>query len=605
MIDIEIETSESSIAPWSHENILLPEGTRETPLDVDNLQIVLARCSMTPDIGDRKSRARRSMKVGSPLTPPNTVRLHRKFAATDPKTLFQELGVIPPTRISSSSIKSFTQQDNAGFENARAAVEKRISTERIQPRLVARKICLPHVGPTWPFSNQPIDWGHENIRQFRSNIEKDIRNTRLVDPDGRKMSWAPWSPFTFVPDHFWARFVTLIPETIPQFEVIPKPLDPRTLVHLSEDEDDIEDLRPADFSHIDELSVLVRKRRGENIRHQNDKLAKDSFNKIDDASGVMENPFSDLGFRLLVNKKTKFEKLGHRKHLSKGAERVLKPVLPQEEVQIGLGSLKSVPNIAPHPVVSIKELQLVVTSSGILTRHVMRCLRKLVVDVKDVERDFAASFHMGGTKTNDADILVSPTVGIILSSAPEIQQQPLPGSKTMSKIRTRIVKLAHKFEKLYILVKTDGSTTFIYQGITDIINFSKQHGLACGTVIEILLCVGEEEQARQVLTIAESHSPSTDSFSLMDEVSRGELWLRKEADLNTYAAQALLELMISIFQVNREEGLTTLRRMTDEDRIQRLIPFVGEKCITRLNLALSRFQQDFLEMELRAREMYD
>lgn len=235
----------------------------------------------------------------------------------------------------------------------------------------------------------------------------------------------------------------------------------------------------------------------------------------------------------------------------------------------------------------------------------MRCLRKLVVDVKDVERDFAASFHMGGTKTNDADILVSPTVGIILSSAPEIQQQPLPGSKTMSKIRTRIVKLAHKFEKLYILVKTDGSTTFIYQGITDIINFSKQHGLACGTVIEILLCVGEEEQARQVLTIAESHSPSTDSFSLMDEVSRGELWLRKEADLNTYAAQALLELMISIFQVNREEGLTTLRRMTDEDRIQRLIPFVGEKCITRLNLALSRFQQDFLEMELRAREMYD
>ena len=605
VIEIDMETFELSTAQQNNKAISSPLGSRGNPLDIDNLEIVMARCSMTPELGDFQRRSGRSMKLDSPLTPPNTVRPHRKFAATDAKALFRELNMAPPNRIPSPLAEGYTIRDNARFENARAAVERRIAGEQIQPRLVARKIDLPPIGPAWPFSDQPLDWNFENIRWYKHILWKCIKHTRLAGLNGKKMSWAPWAPLYFDPADFWTRFENLIPADMQQFGVISEPLDARTLISLPEDDGDLEDLEPVELAHIDELSALIRKRKGENMQRQKVKIAKTSTDKTSCPSAVVDTSFSDMGFRLLANQKTKFEDLGHQKHSRTGAEPVSRRPSLEHGTRYSSDRPISAPNVAPQPIVSTKDLQLIVTSSGTAARHIVRYLRRVVPNLNDIERDFSTGFHSSSTITSDADILISPTVGIILSSVSEIQQQPLPGTKTMSRIRTRITELAHKFEHLFVLVKTDATTPLICQRLTDIINFSKHHTLLYGTEIEILPCVAKEQQAREVLAIAERYNSAVDGCQLTDHESRGEVWLRKEANLNTFAAQAILHLTASNFKDNREEALATLRRMTDQDRVHRLAPFVGKNCIERLNLAFSRYQDQFLERELQAKEMYD
>lgn len=78
----------------------------------------------------------------------------------------------------------------------------------------------------------------------------------------------------------------------------------------------------------------------------------------------------------------------------------------------------------------------------------VRSIGKLYTNANCVERDFATLPEAG-----EADILLSPATGLILSTIPKIKQKALPGQKTQFiGVRERLLKLSMKYERLIVLI---------------------------------------------------------------------------------------------------------------------------------------------------------
>jgi hypothetical protein len=90
-----------------------------------------------------------------------------------------------------------------------------------------------------------------------------------------------------------------------------------------------------------------------------------------------------------------------------------------------------------------------IISATLLTqRHLIRTLQQVYPEIEMIERDFDAPH----SPAKEADIILSPSTGLILTTLQKIKQRALPGQPDHSSIKARILVLSNRYEQLVVYV---------------------------------------------------------------------------------------------------------------------------------------------------------
>lgn len=98
-----------------------------------------------------------------------------------------------------------------------------------------------------------------------------------------------------------------------------------------------------------------------------------------------------------------------------------------------------------------------VVVSTSMSRAFISFLRGFLPGIVLIDRDLSSEGLR--TRSTDADIIPSPTTGIILTTMLKVRQAPRPGSKGLSQLRERIMRVALQYERLVVLVSEDNPTS--------------------------------------------------------------------------------------------------------------------------------------------------
>ena len=294
-------------------------------------------------------------------------------------------------------------------------------------------------------------------------------------------------------------------------------------------------------------------------------------------------------------------------------EKVLDPKAGKEARQ-----QSSIAQAFPIPQMSIPTTPRHFVVSTTLLRHRKLCRRiqQLFPSADFIERDFnlythparpppssrtnnppPLPSHLADTMADEADVILSPSTGLIYTTLQEIKQQSLPGQAARSPIRDRITRTAPRYERLLVLISEGSSLTGPTQTMGEL------NTNDCTALIELMgFCAnldediqvlfvggGEEQLAQWIVGMMAEHSVADSGLRLLQEETLWELFLRR-AGMNAFAAQAVLAELeapepkrerISPSIVDFEFGLAAFVRMGAEERARRFEGLVGGRRLLR------------------------
>ncbi|KAJ2998520.1 hypothetical protein NUW58_g294 [Xylaria curta] len=257
---------------------------------------------------------------------------------------------------------------------------------------------------------------------------------------------------------------------------------------------------------------------------------------------------------------------------------------------------------APCPKINVSNPPTKLIKGLTLSRRLLSDLEQLYPSAEIIERDFdrwnnVVWGHSSVIKPTivsslvaEADVIVSPATGIIVTTLLRVIQKPLPGHGGQSAIRKRISCVALRYERLVVLV-SEGNTvdetahdltpseTAAYAGFMGFIA-----GLNCK--IEVFYVGGGEATlSRWLVSLAVHHAPEAAEVQqhLIQDESQWEVFLRR-VGLNAYAAQSILVRLKandhgSIGEECSKHGLVSFLTMTDVERLQRFRDLMGGECV--------------------------
>lgn len=241
---------------------------------------------------------------------------------------------------------------------------------------------------------------------------------------------------------------------------------------------------------------------------------------------------------------------------SESKKRALIGAEPVESETVGL----------PTPSISIPEepRQFIVSATIFGNRQFARRILALYPTAELVERDWSTHGTTGmnhphrepkvphnvssDSLGNEADIIISPSRGLMTTSVQKIKQRSLPGQASHSALRERITKLTPRYEHLTVLVSHDHPSgdnlgADDSMAIAGFIAFCS----ALPTDIAVTMVAGGDVQmATWIVTMMVQHSISDDGVQLNQDETADELFLRR-AGLNAFAAQAVLSIISTLW----------------------------------------------------------
>lgn len=309
----------------------------------------------------------------------------------------------------------------------------------------------------------------------------------------------------------------------------------------------------------------------------------------------------------------KKQKLTRGPHFTKGSkqhqaqiETTRPEVLDQTTTQLSqLGSAadKTAPFSVPGLCVPTAPISLILSSTVLKNRALVKFLEAQLPGLKLIERDFTAHntiawlpnsvtrSPISSPLDSEADLIVSPSTGIVLTTLQKIKQKPLPGQKTKVPIRERLEKISVRYEKLIVLVNK-GGVGESYSGLdeNDCLAFSEFVGFTSGLAATVLVQFvggGEPTLFKWLLNSIVQHA-ITES-SLIEEETHWELFLRR-AGMNTFAAQSISaamkgseELCLSGSNKPGEYDLAAFVQMERQKRIDSFGEMCGKKLLERVS----------------------
>ncbi|TGO15353.1 hypothetical protein BTUL_0041g00380 [Botrytis tulipae] len=298
--------------------------------------------------------------------------------------------------------------------------------------------------------------------------------------------------------------------------------------------------------------------------------------------------------------------------------------LPSNQIALGMESQfqKPEPPLLPLPTPIINAptapISIILSSTTLKNRPLLHSLEALIPSLKICERDFSAhnttAWNPGSvirspitsSFTHEADIIISPSTGLILTTLQHIKQKPLPGHKTAVPIRDRLDKVSARYESLIVLVAspTTGISDSDSIAWADFVGFTLT--LPASVIVNYIPVdkTNSEDQsmAKYISYLIIQHSGdflSNPVLELLEQESYWEIWLRR-AGMNAYAAQATIaefkepeprckmgdegyEREMQMIREGGPYGLTLFVVMGLEDRIRRLGGLVGRGVLERVS----------------------
>lgn len=110
------------------------------------------------------------------------------------------------------------------------------------------------------------------------------------------------------------------------------------------------------------------------------------------------------------------------------------------------------PPLAPIPD-HLLPCSFIMSSTLLQQRHLSKQIGQLYPAAEFVTRDFA----LPHSTSQEADLLLSPSTGLIVTTLQQVKQRALPGQPDHSPLKSRIATLQHRYERLVVLI-TEGLT---------------------------------------------------------------------------------------------------------------------------------------------------
>lgn len=260
---------------------------------------------------------------------------------------------------------------------------------------------------------------------------------------------------------------------------------------------------------------------------------------------------------------------------------------------------------APYPPISPPSESFTVFISLSINRHLISALNRLVPNLSLVERDYRAyntSVWSPGSVSRaevvpslayDADITVSPTTGLVITSMILIRQKPRPGLSKNS-FQESIEKVSARYERVIVLIGGVGGDNDTLKEITasDSTALTELQGFTSGLECRVMVYYiggGDETLSRWVASMvcryAQTNHPQNPN-GLLEVETLWELFLRR-AGFNVYAAQVVAG-QLNVPSAEEEStglsrhGLAAFVTMTRAERKERFGNLVGLRVLERV-----------------------
>ena len=551
---------------------------------------------LSPEVSRRSLRDR---KVESPLTPP----MSDQIPPWKRKNSIEEtlLDIIPelqtplprPENVSSDDIDRFFAET---IVPVATQATRAIEQEQLQEADTTSRVRVPNMDfslpkAPWDLSNMGTEESKREYRRAKlSDMKSQFFHNHVWPLNAKKELALSWVPFpaalakvdtdeAICDDESTVPFLTQ-----PQCDnrsTLTKQSD--TLLFLRGLQDVDEEIEEGTFTEEKDFGSLLRKRKFEMLAkdENKDSDAIDLVRKgrIEDLSHPSTNPHNqarnnDVASRGDLRADQNFSapdhlqsfialRKGNRERLIAKADRYfgkesLHSRMAKEPVPCAdpMGSkLKELP--APRlPNVS-QPLQCFVSHTFLHDRRLARRIQKLLPSAEFFERDFDAHEHtldspypdhsparMKSSGTYEADIIISPGIGLMWTTLTKIKQRSLPGQVTQSSVREHVLQAAPKFERLIVLISENRSEAADHIKLSEgdckaYIDFAT---FCSGLEAEIqvnFIAGGEDHLADWIATMMSKHAFTDPDFELTQDEGPHEHFLRK-AGFNTFAAQAVM-----------------------------------------------------------------
>ncbi len=148
------------------------------------------------------------------------------------------------------------------------------------------------------------------------------------------------------------------------------------------------------------------------------------------------------------------------------------------------------------------------------------------------------------TIADEADLILSPSTGLICTTLQKIKQHSLPGQVSRSAIRERVLRTSPRYERVLILVsenRHDSASQLDNGDSTALIEFTAFCSNLKESEVHLTFLAGEEEElAKWIVAMMIKYGVAEhEEVKLIQDETLWEIWLRK-AGMNAFAAQAVL-----------------------------------------------------------------
>ena len=360
------------------------------------------------------------------------------------------------------------------------------------------------------------------------------------------------------------------------------------------------------------------------------KETKDTKNVPGKQGTVTTKPFSALesleNFMSLRNKGPVTSKLTAEHHFPEQkseavAQQIVQkdphPVLPASEPASHYVNPSRI--AAPQFVVPTSPMPFVVSTVFLRNRKLARHIQRLMPTAEFIERDFTlhsapkmANIKNGSSNeahadmvADEADIILSPSSGLILTTLQMIKQRSLPGQAAKSALRERITRVAPRYERLIVIITSGNNDNYGPDRASEptisavsaldqndceaLIDFTS----FCASVLEetqVILAKGDtEDLAQWIASLMTKHCIQDPEVKLLQDETLWEIFLRR-VGMNAFAAQVILSELkappdtaqhkkIGAIEKDTDYGLTAFVKMSLQERLVRFELLLGGRRI--------------------------
>lgn len=613
-------------------------------INVGDIYSPLKGIDSTQSPASCKRSRRQDLKVDGPLTPPASERCppwdSKKVSVSE--VLQDVMPHLPPPipapeQISSEDIDMLFAEHIAPIA---AKADRAIEQEQLQEADTTSRVQVPTMDftkPIPPWHIAPSENIHDWKKRFLHEIKESHLNIPLWLQEGPTKEGLSWAPFPISLGRFDLKETIEDDGSLTAFITDPEAIDPETLTwkppglrifdesHNSEEEElaygvfppagDVDSLikeRVLELQNEDELdSGLSSARKPEASTEQFTdgptrlKGRAASGNRqavpptVDDPAQIAKfSAVNALDQFLGIRKGELSRSKGPTENLaSASALKVSKETVESADIIVSEKSTLA----APRPKFQVPDCPhyFVASTSFLSNRRLAHQVKNLYPSAIIIERDFTIyglrspdaekNLHTARTgpeiPSDEADLILSPGTGLIITSLQKIKQQSLPGEVTRSPVRARIQRTAPRYERLVVLVSIHSASSDDGAGIRGSLEESDCEALVSLTAYldhlqtlsesELVLADGDTTAlAVWVVSLMVRYS-SEASITLLQEETQWEVFLR-QAGMNAFAAQVVVAVMKAVKGKDGHPlGLRDLVFMSPEERYRRFEGLLG------------------------------